>query len=136
MNSIGPWSENFSYKFVALGVAIILWLSMMGRKDATLVKDFELQVLLGPELEIENPIPQLVKVEVVGPRVALKKINSMNPVFTVDLSNAHLGRQVIQLNREGLNLPIGARVLSIEPHEFTVVLRETPQAHPTHPQGD
>src|SRR6185312_9135191 len=109
------WSENFSYKFVALGVALILWLSMMGRKDATLVKDFELQVILGPQLEMENPIPQLVKVEVIGPRVALKKINSMNPVFTVDLSAGHVGRQVIQLNREGLNLPIGARVLSIEP---------------------
>jgi YbbR domain-containing protein len=118
-------TDNLSYKFVALGVAIILWMSMMGRKDSTLVKDFELQVLLGANLEMETSIPQLVKVEVVGPRVALKKINQMSPVFTVDLTSARAGRQVIQLSREGLNLPIGARVLSIEPREFMVVLRDT-----------
>lgn len=118
-------TDNLSYKFVALGVAIILWASMMGRKDSTLVKDFELQVLLPPNIEMETSIPQLVKVEVVGPRVALKKINQMSPVFTVDLTSARPGRQVIQLSREGLNLPIGARVLTIEPREFMVVLRAT-----------
>jgi hypothetical protein len=57
----------------------------------------------------------------------------MNPVFTVDLSGARVGRQVIQLSREGLNLPIGARVLSIEPREFTAVLRETNKTRETHP---
>jgi len=125
-------TDNLSYKFVALGVAIILWMSMMGRKDSTLVKDFELQVLLGPNLEMETSIPQLVKVEVVGPRVALKKINQMSPVFTVDLTSARAGRQVIQLSREGLNLPIGARVLSLEPREFMVVLRESKAAREAH----
>jgi YbbR domain-containing protein len=124
-------SENLSYKFVALGVAVILWMSMMGR-NSTLVKDFELQVLLGPNLELETSIPQLVKVEVVGPRVALKKINQMSPVFTVDLTSARAGRQVISLSREGLNLPIGARVLSIEPREFMVVLRENKTSREVH----
>lgn len=118
-------TENLSYKFVALGVAVILWMSMLGRKDSTLMKDFELQVLLGPNLEMTTQIPQIVKVEVAGPRVALKKINQMNPVFTVDLTAARAGRQVVQLNREGLNLPIGARVLNIEPSSFTVQIRQT-----------
>lgn len=118
-------TDNLSYKFVALGVAVVLWMSMLGRKDSTLMKDFELQVLLGPNVEMAGQIPQIVKVEVAGPRVALKKINQMNPVFTVDLSAAQPGRQVVQLSREGLSLPIGARVLSIEPREFTVRLRQS-----------
>ncbi len=128
-------SDNLSYKFVALGVAMILWMSMMGRKDSTFVKEFELQVLLGTNLEIaptSPSVPQFVRVEVVGPRVAIKKINSMSPIFAVDLTSAREGRQVIQLSRDGLNLPIGARVLNIDPHEFTVVLRDTrgsPEAH-------
>ncbi len=117
-------TDNLSYKFVALGVALILWMSMLGRKDTTLMKDFELQVLLSPTVEIQNSVPQLVKVEVAGPRVALKKINQMAPLFTVDLTGARPGRQVVQLSRDGLNLPIGARVMSIEPSEFTVILRE------------
>lgn len=118
-------TDNLSYKFVALGVALILWMSMLGHKDASLVKEFELQVILGANIELQTSIPQIVRVEVAGPRVALKKINQMSPVFTVDLSGARAGRQLVQLSREGLNLPIGARVLSIEPREFTVVLRES-----------
>lgn len=118
-------TDNMSYKFVAFGVAVILWMSMLGRKDSTLMKDFELQVLMAPHLELETQIPQLVRVEVAGPRVALKKINQMSPVFTVDLANARPGRQLIQLSRDGLNLPIGARILTIEPSEFTVVLRRS-----------
>jgi YbbR domain-containing protein len=118
-------TDNMSYKFVALGVAMVLWMSMLGRKDSTLMKEFELQVLLPPKVELQTQIPQIVKVEVGGPRVALKKINQMTPVFTIDLTSARPGRQVVELSKDGLNLPIGARVLAIEPKEFTVVLRET-----------
>jgi YbbR domain-containing protein len=117
------FTDNLSYKFVALGVAIILWMSMLGRKDSTMMKDFELQVLLPPNLEMETQIPQIVRIEIAGPRVALKKINQMSPVFTVDLTGSRPGRQLVPLNREGLNLPIGARVISIDPPEFPVLLR-------------
>ena len=116
--------DNLSYKFVALGIALILWVSMMGRKDATMTKDFELQVLLGPSLELSSPTPQLVRVEIAGPRVALKKVSQMSPVFTIDLSAAKPGNQLVHLNHDGLNLPLGARVVSIEPRDFNVYLRE------------
>lgn len=119
----GRLSDNLSYKFVALGVALILWISMLGRKDSTLTREFELQLMLGPNIEAESKPPQIVRVEFAGPRVALKKINNMNPVYTVDLSAANPGRQVVQLSPDGLNLPIGSRVISIEPREFTVILR-------------
>lgn len=125
-------TENLSYKFVALGVAMVLWMSMLGRKDSTLVKEFELQVLLPPKIELQTQVPQIVKVEVGGPRVALKKINQMSPVFTIDLTSARPGRQVVELSRDGLNLPIGARVLSIEPREFTVVLKESATEKASH----
>lgn len=119
----GWLTDNMSYKFVALGVAIILWASMLGRKDTTLTKDFELQPLLGSNLELVTQIPQIVSVEIAGPRVALKKINGMNPVYTLDLTALKEGRQVVTLKRDGLNLPIGARVLSLTPREFTVQIR-------------
>lgn len=122
------FSDNFSFKVVAFGVALILWVSMLGRKDSTLVKDFELQIMLGPGLEVVTPVPQIVRVEVAGPRVALKKMNQVNPIFTVDLTAAKPGRQVVQLGREGLNLPIGARVLSLEPREFNVQIRPSTAA--------
>jgi len=117
-------TDNLSYKFVALGVAMVLWMSMLGRKDSTLIKEFELQVMLPPKVELQTQIPQIVKVEVGGPRVALKKINQMHLIYTIDLTAARPGRQVVELSRDGLNLPIGAWVVTIERKEFTVGLRE------------
>lgn len=118
------FTDNLSYKFVALGVAMILWLSMLSRRDSIMAKDFELNLKLPPHTELASPVPQIIRVEVAGPRVALKKINQLNPDFNVDLSGAKIGRQVVQLSRSGLNLPIGARVLSIDPQEFSVEIRE------------
>jgi len=116
--------DNMSYKIVALGVAVVLWLSMLGKKDSTMSRDFELQVLLPPRMELVSQPPLFVRVEVAGPRVVLKKLNQIQPVFTVDLTNAKAGRQIVELSREGINLPIGARVVSVDPGEFTVVLSD------------
>ena len=116
-------SENLSYKLVALGVAMILWMSMLSKKDSTLSKDFEVQLLLPTNIENVAPVPPLVRIEVAGPRLIIKKLNQMSPVFTVDLTSAKLGRQLVRLSHEGLNLPIGARILSLEPSEFFVVLK-------------
>jgi hypothetical protein len=117
------WDENLSYKFVALGVALILWLSMLGRKDSTLVREFDLQFIYGPGIEVQGTVPDSVKVEVAGPRVALKKINQINPIFTVDLTTAKPGHQVIHLNKDGLSLPIGSRVLNIDPADVELNLK-------------
>jgi YbbR domain-containing protein len=118
------FTENLSYKFVALGVAVILWMSMLGRKDSTLVRDFELQIMVSANMEILNAVEKSVKVEILGPRVALKKINQTNPTFTIDLTGFRPGNHVVPLRREGLNLPIGARVINIEPREISINLRE------------
>lgn len=121
-------TDNLSYKGVAFGVALVLWASMLGRMDSTMTKEFEVQVALGPNLEMVTKVPQNVRVEITGPRVALKKLNQVSPVFTVDLTAARPGPQIVKLNRDGLSLPIGARVLSIEPREFMVQLKQTKSA--------
>jgi YbbR domain-containing protein len=121
-------TDNFSYKLVALGVAMILWMSMLSKKDSTLSKDFEVQLLLPTNIENVSPVPQLVRVEVAGPRLIIKKLNQMNPVFMVDLTSAKLGRQIVHLTQEGLNLPIGSKILSIEPSEFVVQLKSVKNA--------
>lgn len=117
------WDENLSFKFVALGVALILWVSMMSRRDSTLVREFDLQLILGPRVELVSGAPEAVRVEVAGPRVALKKLNQINPIFTVNLSSAKPGHQTVRLSRDGLNLPIGTHIVNIEPAEIEIELR-------------
>jgi YbbR domain-containing protein len=117
--------DNLSYKFVALGVALVLWFSLLGRRDSTLMKDYQLEVLLAPEMELAIPTPEFVRVEVMGPRVALKKLGQLPGVYTVDLTSASPGRKKVRLSPEGVALPLGARVLSIEPKEFVTEIRPT-----------
>lgn len=116
--------ENGSYKTVALVVALVLWMTMQGRRDTVLTREMEMQVLLSPQLAITNPIPQVVKVEVSGPRVALKRLAERREPFTVDLGQARPGRQLVKLTKDSLNLPLGAKVLAIQPEEFLAVIVE------------
>jgi YbbR domain-containing protein len=118
--------DNLSYKFVALGVALVLWFSLLGRRDSTLMKDYQLEVLLAPEMELSIPVPEFVRVEVMGPRVALKKLSQSPGTFTVDLTSATPGRKKVRLSAEGVTLPLGARVLNIEPKEFVTEVRQNP----------
>ncbi len=117
-------TENASYKLVALVVATVLWLTMQGRRDTVLSREVELQVLLAPNLAITNPIPQVIKLEVSGPRVALRKLAERAEPITVDLRRTQAGRRVVTLNRDNLNLPLGAKVVSLQPNEFLAVIVE------------
>lgn len=120
-------TENLSYKLIALIVTLVLWISMIGSKDSVLTKDYQLQILLPSNTELIHPVPDFVRVEVVGPRVALKKLGQMNSVYSVDLSNAGVGRKTVRLTPEGVNLPLGTRVVSVDPKEFVAVIQALPE---------
>ena len=57
------------------------------------MKDYQLEVLLPPEMELAIPAPEFVRVEVMGPRVALKKLGQLMVVYTVDLGQRLPGAQ-------------------------------------------
>lgn len=116
-------TENLSYKLIALVVTLVLWISMIGSKDSILSKDYQLQILLPTNAELAHPVPDFVRVEVVGPRVALKKLGQMSNVYTVDLSNSGMGRKTVRLTPEGVSLPLGTRVVAVEPREFVAVIQ-------------
>lgn len=119
-------TENLSYKLIALVVTLVLWLSMIGSKDSVLSRDYQLQLLLPSGMELAHPVPDFIRVEVVGSRVALKKLSQMSNIYTVDLSSAGVGRKTVRLNPEGVSLPLGTRVVSVDPREFVAVIQEMP----------
>jgi YbbR domain-containing protein len=111
-------------KFTALAVAFVFWFLMLGRQDITLSRDLEVQVLLGPQLEIANEIPSTVTVEIVGPRVSLKRFSAKKEVFTMNLSSLSDGYHKVRLNESGVNLPLGLEILGIRPRSVDVVIRK------------
>jgi YbbR domain-containing protein len=121
---LASWNHNLPMKFTALAVAFVFWFLMLGRQDITLSRDLEVQVLLGPQLEIANEIPSTVTVEIVGPRVSLKRFSAKKEVFTMNLSSLSDGYHKVRLNESGVNLPIGLEILGIRPRSVDVVIRK------------
>lgn len=117
------WSDNFSFKVMALLVALILWAIMLGRKDITLSKEIETEVLVPPNMQVVSEVPGKVQVEVSGPRIALKKFTSTRMFYTLDLEGLTEGSHLVRLNKDGINLPLGVRILSLRPKEIKAVIK-------------
>lgn len=117
------FTDNLSYKVVAFGVALVLWSSLTGRRDSTMVKEYQLRLLLAENMEVTIPPPKFIYVEIVGPRVTLKKIFQSTGTYTVDLTDSTPGPKQVEFGKGGIELPTGARVQSIQPEFFRTELR-------------
>ena len=113
------WKErvfsNGAYKLVALFVALVLWVTILGRKDTMISRSMELEYLLPRNHVISNEVARKVEVKVAGPRMALKKFSRQPATVTLDLKHVKSGWNLIDVGKQDLNLPLGVRVLSIVP---------------------
>lgn len=127
MNRLKGWSrtvrdsvmENGSYKIVAMVISIILWLTVMGRKDSTLIRTADIEVQLPESLMLISDVEKKIEVTISGSKLALRKIRSQKVLsMKIDLSSAKPGRRLVPLPVESLDLPKGARVISITPNSL------------------
>ena len=126
--------DNGSYKLVSLFVTLILWVTILGRRDFMLTKDMDVEFLLPKSAVMESKQgEQKVSVKVSGPRTALKKFAQSPGSITFDLTksevpdkNTHVKTQIQTKNIE---VPFGVKVVSIDPPSLEVVLSPTPLHH-------
>jgi YbbR domain-containing protein len=109
--------ENLSYKVVALFISLILWLTILGRRDFVVAKDFEVEVLAGPNLQVSTQVPDMVKVKVSGPRTALRKFVDGHGSQTVnlDLQDRGEGDFDVEIPWEKIEVPFGVKIVSVRP---------------------
>jgi YbbR domain-containing protein len=117
--------ENGSYKLVALFVTLILWITILGRRDFVLSKDVDLEFLLPKQMVIAETINRKVSVKVSGPRVALKKFAQNPGTITVDLARSPLGPNRAFITSRNVEVPFGVKVLSVNPEVINVTLVPT-----------
>lgn len=119
--------ENGSYKLVALFVTLILWVTILGRRDIELTKSLSVEFILPRSLTVA-PSPngqeqdRRVSVKVSGPRMALKRFAQNPGSITVDLSKSQPGPVQAAINPRTVEVPFGVKVLSVSPQLITVVL--------------
>jgi hypothetical protein len=130
--------ENGSYKLVALFVTLILWVTILGRRDFVSTKEMEIDFLLPRTIAIqESTRDRRVTVKVSGPRVALKKFQANPGTITIDL-----GRQVepgpikATITPRNVEVPFGVKVLSVAPESIIVhLIPAPPESSGTATQG-
>jgi len=116
--------ENMSYKIVALFISLILWVTILGRRDFQVTKTIELDVVAPIGLVVESQSVERVKLKVSGPRTALRRFleTGSGPVLTVDVSSEGLGEHRVVIPTQRLDLPFGVKVISVHPSEVLIKL--------------
>ena len=114
--------ENGSYKLVALFVTLILWVTILGRRDFMLSKDIDVDFLLPKNLIIAETIDRRVSVKVSGPRIAIKKFAQNPGTITLDLARSHSGSNRIVITSKNIEVPFGVKVVSVTPDIINVSL--------------
>lgn len=114
--------ENGSYKLVALFVTLILWVTILGRRDFVLSKEVDLEFLLPKNLVIAEQFSRKVTVKVSGPRTALKKFGQNPGSITIDLGQSKQGANRAEITPRNVEVPFGVKVLSVTPPTIQVTL--------------
>lgn len=119
--------ENGSYKLVALFVTLILWVTILGRRDFVLSKEMDIEFLLPRAVTIapgpgRKEVDRRVTVKVSGPRMALKRFAQYPGTITVDLGKSQIGAVQALITPRSVEVPFGVKVISVSPNVVSVTL--------------
>ncbi len=119
--------DNGSYKLVALFVTLILWVTILGRRDFVLSKEMDIEFLLPRAMTVapgpgKKEVERRVTVKVSGPRMALKRFAQYPGTITVDLGKSQLGPVQALITPRSVEVPFGVKVLSVSPNVVSVTL--------------
>jgi len=117
--------ENVSYKIVALFISLILWVTILGRRDFQVTKNMELDLSVAQGMVVESQSVEHIKIRVSGPRTALRKFleTGATQVLNLDLSGYRPGAHRVSIPTQRLDLPFGVKILSVKPTEVEVRLK-------------
>ena len=115
-------TENFSYKVVALFISLILWLTILGRRDFVLSKNVDIELITAPGSQIVAQTTDHIKVKVSGPRSALKKFmeSTLSQSISLDISQRGEGVVYVDIPLNKIEVPLGVKILGIRPNQIQV----------------
>lgn len=113
-------TENFSYKVVALFISLILWLTILGRRDFVLSKNIDIELITAPGTQVVAQTTDHIKVKVSGPRSSLKKFleSSLAQNIVLDISSRGEGVVYVDIPMAKIDVPLGVRILGVRPNQI------------------
>lgn len=116
--------DNFSYKVVALFIALILWLSILNRRDYIVSKDLDVDFVTAANMTVAAQSNDRIRVRVSGPQPLLKKYRESSQFIALDISDKAPGFYDVDMNASKVDVPRGIRVIGIRPNTIRVEVVE------------
>lgn len=122
----GIFFENLSYKLISLLIALILWITILGRRDFVVSRKMEIELVTAQGLVVKEQSVDQIKIKVSGPRTALRRFveNGVSQVVSIDLAQRPEGTYVVEIPRSKVDLPFGVKLVSMTPSNIEVKLEK------------
>jgi YbbR domain-containing protein len=130
------FSVNSGTKIVSVVIAIVLWIVVLGSRNVEVTKEIPLEVITPADVVPSNDIPDRIAFRLSGPKAFLRAIlDRREEPIRVNLAGAKPGQVTYRFFSDNIRVPIGVKVLSINPTAILLTLeavkhREVP-VHPT-----
>lgn len=117
------FAGNTGAKVVSVIVAVVLWVVVLGSRAVEVSKEIPIIVTTPSDLVISNDIPEKVVFKLSGPKAFLRAIlDRPEDPIRVNLSGARTGLVTYRFFADNIHLPIGVRVLQVNPPSMVVKL--------------
>jgi len=117
------FSGNTGSKVVSVIVAIVLWIVVLGSRATEVTKEIPISITTPPDLIVSNDVPEKVLFRLSGPKAFLRAIlDRPEEPIRVNLSGAKSGLVTYRFFADNIRLPIGVRVLQVNPASMIIKL--------------
>ncbi|MBI3555215.1 MAG: hypothetical protein HY074_02985 [Deltaproteobacteria bacterium] len=117
------YMANLSLKIVSVIIAVVLWFVVLGSRNVEVSKDVPVEIITPADLVVANEVPDKVTFRLSGPKAFLRNIlNRREDPIRVNLSTAKAGLVTYRFFSDNIQIPIGVKVLSINPTAIIVKL--------------
>jgi len=119
-NSPAYLSSNKGYIVVSFFVALSLWGVILGKKDTTLVRHLKVVFVTEKDLSVIKSSSNEVLVKLVGPRLSILKMRTINDSITIDVKSLSEGAHKVLVPKDSMSLPVGVKLREVKPKELWV----------------
>lgn len=112
--------ENGSYKLVALFIALILWLTILGRREFVVNKEIDVEFTVAANLMISEQSSEKIRIKISGPQPLLKKYKESSQPILISLVDKTSGVYEIDMTAARVEAPAGIKILSLKPSQIRV----------------
>ncbi len=116
-------TNNLGTKIVSVVIAVVLWVVVLGSRTVEVIKEIPLEIATGPDLIVANEVPEKIAFRLGGPKAFLRAIlDRPEDPIRVNLTGAKAGLVTYRFFADNIRLPIGVRVLQVNPTSISVKL--------------